>query len=99
MLVLSLRGKNGGGKRGLGQGSDTTLAETPYPCHLTFLSSFLPARLSVMTRLSDSSWAAICKVQGREGGHFLYFPCHSLLCPGPNSSGLEVAKEGQGGAR
>lgn len=29
------------------------------PAWLTFLSSFLPARLSVMTRLSDSSWAAI----------------------------------------
>lgn len=34
---------------------------------LTFLSSFLPTRLSVMTRLSESSWAAICKARGTSG--------------------------------
>jgi hypothetical protein len=44
------------------QGGTQLLMET-LPTRLTFLSSFLPARLSVMTRLSDSSWATICKVK------------------------------------
>lgn len=49
---------------GAGEG-DCSRKENPLLRPLTFLSSFLPARLSVMTRLSDSSWAAICEARGR----------------------------------
>lgn len=45
--------------------------EDPSAACLTFLSSFLPARLSVMTRLSDSSWAAICETRGMLGSGLL----------------------------
>ena len=48
---------------GLGEGYCSLMEKPPLAC-LTFLSSFLPARLSVMTWLSDSSWAAICKATG-----------------------------------
>lgn len=48
---------------GQGEGYCSLMAN-PVLARLTFLSSFLPARLSVMTWLSDSSWAAICEARG-----------------------------------
>lgn len=48
---------------GLGDGYCSLMVNPLLAC-LTFLSSLLPARLSVMTWLSDSSWAAICEARG-----------------------------------
>lgn len=73
---------------------------SPSSARLTFLSSLLPARLSVMTRLSDSSWAAICKARDMRGSS----DSPSLL-PGRMAQGAPGAilqgqeGEGRGSAR